>query len=103
MLKKYTRLQEAIVYCGLDVATIVSKTGYSQGAISKILNGKTEITPQFTKIFCSEFNISEDWLNYGNGDFRTTKAELVSEFDGLSLPELLEVAEILRKWKSTRK
>lgn len=93
MENKLTRLQVAISVRGLDQSVIAVRTGYAQSAVSRILNAKTAMTPQFVKIFCSEFNISEYWLAEGRGEMLQPG---IPDISSLS-PEALQLWELVKK------
>ena len=93
MENKLTRLQIAIAKRGLDQAGIAARTGYAQSAVSRILNAKTAMTPQFMKIFCHEFNISESWLAEGKGEMSQPDIPDISSL----APEALQLWELVKK------
>ncbi len=41
--------------------------GVSRDVISNVESGRVELKDHLVKLICSEFNISEDWLKFGNG------------------------------------
>lgn len=59
------RLREIITAAGDSKADVARKTGYSKGQVGWILEGKTNISDKFIRIFCSAYNISEQWINSG--------------------------------------
>ncbi len=66
------RLLEALTIKRLrergGVAKLSRLTGYSEGQISNVLNGKTKISDRFINIVSSSLGISEKWLLTGEGE-----------------------------------
>lgn len=44
------------------------RVGVTKMTISRIENGKNNVTEQMCKSICREFNIREDWLRNGTGE-----------------------------------
>ncbi|KAB0668977.1 helix-turn-helix domain-containing protein [Oryzomonas sagensis] len=98
----YDRIQQAIAACKISRNELVDITGYTQGAVSKILNGGVGITPQFIKIFCLALGVSEDWVKTGKGGmFSLSPAarELVDLVKGLSDAEAQAILDRSRNEK----
>ncbi len=54
--------------------------GVNHSAISKIENGKTNLTDQMIKSICLAYNVNEDWLRNGNGSmFNQSKDDYLSD------------------------
>jgi len=101
--------------------------GYSPPRISELLTGKQPFSKKFLTIFCSKFNISEQWITSGEGDMLAkpgiydepsqpeakNRAEsvhekaleyqlLIKEVMKLTPDEALEYAAELRRRKNTK-
>jgi hypothetical protein len=46
---------------------VATKTGYSDGRISDLLNGKGGISVRFITVFCNAFGVRRDFVLYGMG------------------------------------
>ncbi len=62
------RVREARKTLNLTLEVFGARIGVGKTAISKIENGKVGITEQMKKTICREFNVSYDWLEYGQGE-----------------------------------
>ena len=47
------------------VKAVTEGTGYSQGMVSKLLSGKSPITPRFITVVCTSFGINPEWIYKG--------------------------------------
>lgn len=52
----------------LTMEAFGSRLGVGKTAISKIESGERSLTDQMKKLICREFNVSYDWLEYGQGE-----------------------------------
>lgn len=50
---------------GIEIA---EKTGYSNGQVSGLLSGKSQLSSRFIRTVCREFLINETYILEGNGD-----------------------------------
>jgi transcriptional regulator with XRE-family HTH domain len=53
------------------------KLGLLKTAISKIENGKQNVTDQTIMLICHEFNIDENWLRTGKGEMRQPSSRYI--------------------------
>lgn len=71
------RLQQLIDETGIKKGKLASKIGLTPGAISQMLGGKSGASAQTIKYLAAEFNVNEEWLEYGTGEkerkFEVTK------------------------------
>jgi len=102
---------------GLDIAgvkagrgrvkEVAEKTGYSEGMVSRILNGKNDPAEKFIIAVCAAFNINKYWVSTGgtptflcSGEFHSASAVLTtspSEFDKPILnPNHITPSQLLR-------
>lgn len=58
------------------------KLGVTRGVITNIELNKTEPKPLFIKLICETFDVSEEWINTGNGNMFTQKSrsEIITDF-----------------------
>lgn len=53
---------------GLSGEKFGENLGLTKMAISKMENGRTNVTEQTIKLICSTYNVNEEWLRDGTGD-----------------------------------
>lgn len=70
-----TRMKSAMKSLGLNKSKVAEITGYSKGQTGWILEGKVPLSEKFLRIFCSELNISEQWVRTGEGDMNKVASE----------------------------
>lgn len=70
------RLKQARKALGLSQTKFAEKLGMTAQALSLIEIGKTPITDKHIKPICAIFNVSEEWLETGNGAMFLNKDEL---------------------------
>lgn len=68
MLNKNERVRILRKELGLTLEKFGEVFGVKKDAISKIENGRVNLTEQMSKAICREFHVSEDWLENGKGD-----------------------------------
>lgn len=86
------RIKAAFSELGLKPIDVITKTGFSQPMVSKILNGSIHPTDKFIMAFCMAFNVSEQWLKTGQGERYSERARLipvVSMANGGHNPDLI--------------
>jgi transcriptional regulator with XRE-family HTH domain len=70
--EKLSRLLLALSNSGLKKyglnRHVCEKTGYSQPRVSELLSGKHPLPKKFITIICGKYNISEEWLETGEGE-----------------------------------
>lgn len=63
------RMHDALTLVGIPdrgrVKIVCEITGYSQGMVSKILSGKTEMADKFVKLVCTSLYINTHWVVSG--------------------------------------
>lgn len=66
------------------------KLGITGAGISKIENGKRNLTEQMLRMICTEFNINEKWLRSGEGEiFRQLPSDAIGQLaENYQLDEL---------------
>lgn len=79
------RLKKLRLELGLSGEKFGENLGVTKMAISKMENGKTNITEQTIKLICSTYNVNEDWLRNGSGEMFVESSDsliekIVSEF-----------------------
>lgn len=62
------RLKEARKALDISQEEFASRIGMKGSSFSLLENGKRNITDRVIRDVCREFNISYDWLVYGDGD-----------------------------------
>ncbi len=74
----------------ISQADFGNKLGITGAGISKIENGKRNLTEQMLRMICKEFNINEKWLRSGEGEvFRQLPSEAIGRLaDNYRLDEL---------------
>lgn len=100
---------------GLDIAgvkagrgrvkEVAEKTGYSEGMVSRILNGKNDPAEKFIIAVCAAFNINKQWVETGNQPATVFAQGLFDEnapiaFNGsqtLPLRKSLVIQEMIRR------
>lgn len=65
---------------GLSQEKFGEKIGVTKAAVSRMESATYQVTDSMTKLICSEFNVSEEWLRKGNG-------EMFIEPSGMTLDE----------------
>lgn len=80
------RVREIRKALGLTLEKFGDKLGVGKTAISKIEKGENALTDQMAKSICREFNVSYDYLTYGDGDMfdslpQTILDELCQQYD----------------------
>lgn len=74
------RIKEVRSALGLTLDKFGEKLGVKKAAISAIENGKRNLTEQMAKSICREYNVSYDYLTYGDGEmFTDLPATIVDE------------------------
>ncbi len=66
----------------MSQGSFAKKLGVTAAGISKIENGKRNLTEQMLLMICKEFHINEKWLRYGEGDI--FKQELPDNIERLA-------------------
>lgn len=79
------RLKKLRLELGLSGEKFGENLGLTKMAISKMENGRTNITEQTIKLICSTYNVNEDWLRNGSGEMFVESSDsliekIVSEF-----------------------
>lgn len=79
------RLKKLRLELGLSGEKFGENLGVSKMAISKMENGRTNITEQSIKLICSTYNVNEEWLRNGTGEMFVESSDsliekIVSEF-----------------------
>lgn len=75
---------------GLTLEKFGDAIGLKKSALSLIENGKNALTEANTLSICREFNVNEEWLRTGNGEWRVhlpEKDELASIVYGILQPD----------------
>jgi transcriptional regulator with XRE-family HTH domain len=62
------RIKEVRKYYKLSQEKFGEKLGVTKTAVSKMELGTYNVTDTMTKLICSEYNISREWLETGNGE-----------------------------------
>ena len=62
------RVKEIRKRLGLTLERFGEKLGVQKGSISKIEHDERSLTDQMAKAICREYNVSYDFLIYGEGD-----------------------------------
>ncbi|RHV86216.1 helix-turn-helix domain-containing protein [Clostridium sp. OF09-36] len=80
------RVREIRKALGLTLEKFGDKLGVGKTAISKIEKGENALTDQMAKSICREFNVSYDYLIYGDGEMfdnlpQTILDELCQQYD----------------------
>lgn len=74
------RIREIRKELGLTLEKFGKKLGVGKTAISKIEKGENSLTEQMAKSICREYNVSYDYLTYGDGEmFTDLPATIVDE------------------------
>ena len=63
-----SRIKEIRKAKGLSQEKFGEQLGVTKTSISKMELGTYNVTESMIKLICSEFNVSEEWLRYGDGD-----------------------------------
>lgn len=74
------RIRAILEMAGINQATLAERVGIQQSAVSMWLSGKREPTESTKKLICSEFGISREWLETGEGEMKApdpTAAQMV--------------------------
>ena len=79
------RLKKLRLELGLSGEKFGENLGLTKMAISKMENGRTNITEQTIKLICSAYNVNEEWLRNGSGEMFVESSDsliekIVSEF-----------------------
>lgn len=80
------RVQEIRKTLGLTLEAFGGKLGVKKAAISKIEKNACTVTDQMAKAICREYNVSYDYLIYGDGEMfdslpQTILDELCAQYD----------------------
>lgn len=80
------RIREIRKELGLTLERFAEKLGVGKTAISKLENGERNLTEQMAKAICREYNVSYDYLIYGDGKMfdnlpQTVLDELCAQYD----------------------
>lgn len=62
------RIYELRSALNLSQEVFGAKIGVTRSAVSNYESGGRNITDRTILIICSEFNVNEEWLKYGNGE-----------------------------------
>ena len=74
------RLKELRKHLNLNQSDFGKKIGITASAVSRLESGEIGFTEQTVKSICREFNVSYDWLKYGDGEmFLNLPETLVDE------------------------
>lgn len=83
------RIREYRKLKNMSMAEFGERLGISGQAISQIELGKTNINERIIKTICSEFNISREWLETGEGEMEL----LPLDDDAVLIAELVQLGE----------
>lgn len=80
------RVREIRKALGLTLEKFGEKLGVKKNTLSAIENGRNSLTDQMAKSICREYNVSYDYLIYGDGDMfdnvpQTILDELCQQYD----------------------
>lgn len=80
------RVREIRKALGLTLEKFGEKLGVGKTAISKLEKNERNLTDQMVKAICREYNVSYDYLTYGDGDMfdslpQTILDELCQQYD----------------------
>lgn len=95
------RITEIRNFLNLSQKDFAEKIGLKQGSLSDLETGRANITDRVILLICSQFNVNEEWLKFGNGQmFQKDKKqnEFFEIFDNINpvLQDfLIEVAKDL--------
>lgn len=95
------RITEIRNFLNLSQKDFAEKIGLKQGSLSDLETGRANITDRIILLICSQFNVNEEWLRFGNGQmFQKDKKqnEFFEIFDNINpvLQDfLIEVAKDL--------
>lgn len=95
------RITEIRNFLNLSQKDFAEKIGLKQGSLSDLETGRANITDRVILLICSQFNVNEEWLRFGNGQmFQKDKKqnEFFEIFDNINpvLQDfLIEVAKDL--------
>lgn len=64
------RIKEARLSTGLSQIKFGAKIGISSSGMSKLESGENNPSDQTIKLICSEFGISREWLETGEGEMK---------------------------------
>lgn len=64
----YHRIKEIRNALSLTQTDFAQRIGLSQTSLAMIEVGKRTFSNKHIKLICSEFNVNEKWLRYGEGD-----------------------------------
>lgn len=61
------RITEIRNFLNLSQKDFAEKIGLKQGSLSDLETGRANITDRIILLICSQFNVNEEWLRFGNG------------------------------------
>lgn len=61
------RITEIRNFLNLSQKDFAEKIGLKQGSLSDLETGRANITERIILLICSQFNVNEEWLRFGNG------------------------------------
>lgn len=74
------RIKQVRKKLNLTLSVFGQRIGITSAALSKVENGKRNITEQVRRAVCREFGVDENWLLTGEGDmFTNASASIVDE------------------------
>jgi transcriptional regulator with XRE-family HTH domain len=62
------RVKELRIFFKMSQTEFASRLGIGQAGLSAIEKGIRTLTERNIQLICSEFNVRENWLRYGEGD-----------------------------------
>lgn len=62
------RIIELRNYLNLSQKEFAEKIGLKQGSLCDLERGRAKIVDRIILLICSQFNVNEEWLRFGNGD-----------------------------------
>lgn len=82
--EKIKRIREIL---GLSIEMISVKIGFSNSHVSRLENGKTEISDDVLKIYCDKLNVNPEWMFEDSVSCDKTSMELPVFLDGRTCRE----------------
>ena len=81
------RIEKLISALGVSKTEFARQVGVSQGFISQVCSGTSNLSPRTAAAICQKFDVNDEWLKNGTGDmFKTlTRDEEIAKFVGEAL------------------
>lgn len=83
------RVTELISDLGMSKTEFAKRINVSQGFISQVCSGASNLSPRTEAAIAHEFNVNIDWLRTGDGDkqMQLTRDEEIEKFVGEALAD----------------